>query len=109
MNDPRHDPGAIDILTYAWVLGLALLGGFANFIAKHRRGEVRAFNVTELIGELVISAFAGIITFYLCAYAELDPLLTAALVGMCGHMGSRFIVLMERKIKQYIDSKNPGV
>ena len=83
MNDPRHDPGTIGILTYAWVLGLSLLGGFANFIGKHRRGEVRAFNVTELIGELVISAFAGIITFYLCTYAELDPLLTAALVGKC--------------------------
>ncbi len=109
MNDPRHDPGAIGILTYAWVLGLAMLGGFANFIGKLRRGKVRAFNVTELIGDLVISAFAGIITFYLCTYAELDPLLTAALVGMCGHMGSRLIVLMERKIKQYIDAKNPGV
>lgn len=109
MNDPRHDPVTIDILTYAWVLGLALLGGFANFIGKYRRGKVRAFNVTELIGDLVISAFAGIITFYLCTYAELDLLLTAALVGMCGNMGSRFIVLMERKIKKYIDSKNPGV
>lgn len=105
MSDPRHDPTSFSLITYAWVVGLALFGGLANFIGKQRRGEVRAFNITELIGELVVSGFAGIMTFYLCSWANIDPLLTAALVGMCGHMGSRAILLGERKLKRYIDSK----
>ena len=105
MNDPRHDPTSFDFLTYFWVIGLALLGGLSNFLGKRNRGEVRAFNITELVGDLVISGFAGIITFYLCAYAGLDMMLTAALVGMCGHMGSRSIIMIERKIKSYVDGK----
>lgn len=105
MTDPRHDPTSFSLLTYAWVIGLAIFGGIANFVGKQRRGEVRAFNITELIGELFVSGFAGVITFYLCTWADFDPLLTAVLVGMCGHMGSRAIMLGERKMKKYIDNK----
>lgn len=105
MTDPRNDPTTISLLTYAWVLLLAMFGGLANFIGKYKRGDVRAFNVTELIGELVVSGFAGIITYYLCAWSEIDPMLTAAMVGVCGHMGSRAVMLAESRLKTWLDHK----
>lgn len=92
----EKDPTNIAWLTYAWVVLLACLGGAVNFFNKVRSGVVRVVNLTEFMGEIVTSAFAGIITFYLCTWAELSPLLTAALVGISGHMGSRAIFRLER-------------
>ena len=38
---------------------------------------------------------AGVLTFWLAESAEINPLITAALVGVSGHMGSRAIYLLE--------------
>lgn len=106
MHTPR-DPISISLLTYAWVIALSSFGGLASFLGKYRRGEVRAINITELVGELVISAFAGIITYYLCTWSQLDPMLTAALVGICGHMGSRAVLLAEQRLRRIVDRMGP--
>ncbi len=39
---------------------------------------------------------AGLITFWLCEAAQFNPLVTAALVGISGHMGSQAIYQLER-------------
>jgi len=93
------DPTSYSILTYAWVFGLAVLGGLVNFMRKLQEGHARVFNFIEFFGEIVTSAFAGIITFWLCENAGLSPLLTAALVGVSGHMGSRAIFAFEEFLK----------
>lgn len=92
----EKDPSSYSLLTYVWVFGLAALGGFVNFMRKVREGHTQMFNVVEFIGEIVTSAFAGIITFWLCESSNIDPLLTAALVGISGHMGSRALFLLEK-------------
>lgn len=66
-----------------------------NFYRKVKLGKSKPFNIMELVGELATSAFAGVLTFLLCEYANIAPLMTAALVGISGHMGSRTIALME--------------
>ena len=91
----EKDPASFPLVTYAWVVGLAILGGVVNFLRKVKEGHARVFNVMEFIGELITAAFAGIITFYLCSAANIDPLYTAALVAITGHMGSRSIFLFE--------------
>lgn len=101
---PDKDPTSYSLLTYAWVFLLSILGGVVNFMRKMQEGHTRAFNFTEFIGELVTSAFAGIITFWLCEHAQLAPLVTAALVGVSGHAGSRAIFLFE----DFMKSKFPG-
>ena len=93
---PDKDPSTYGLITYLWVTGLAAWGGLINFYRKVKSGETRAFNVVELIGEIATSAFAGLITFWLCEAAQLDPLVTAALVGISGHMGSRALYQFER-------------
>lgn len=93
------DPTSYSLLTYAWVFLLAMLGGVVNFVRKLQQGHVRAFNFVEFIGEIVTSAFAGVITFWLCENANMSPLLTAAFVGVSGHMGSRAIFMAENWLK----------
>lgn len=89
-------PATIELITYLWVFALSILGGVVSFYNKLKKGHTRVFNIMELIGEIGTSAFAGIITFYLCEWAEISPMLTAAFVGISGHMGSRAIFKMER-------------
>lgn len=97
MSDlPQGDPASYSLLTYAWVVGLSAWGGVASFCHKLRQGHARPFNVAELFGELVISGFAGVISFYLCEAAHTVPVVSAVIVGISGHMGSRAIFLIER-------------
>ena len=92
---PDKDPTSYSLLTYLWVFGLSSLGGIVSFLNKLKKGYARAFNIAEFIGEISASAFAGVITFWLCESSEISPLVTAALVGVSGHMGSRAILMFE--------------
>lgn len=67
---------------------------------KLQQGHARVFNIVEFLGEIVTSAFAGVITFWLCENAEISPLMTAAFVGISGHMGSRAIFMVENWLKE---------
>lgn len=95
----EKDPLSYSALTYMWVFALAVLGGVVNFMRKLQEGHARAFNIIEFIGEIVTSAFAGVITFWLCENAGFSPLVTAAFVGVSGHMGSRAIFMLEEFLK----------
>lgn len=92
---PEKDPTTYSLITYAWVTVLSMLGGFVSFAAKVRSGRARPFNFIELVGELITSAFAGVITFYLCEAAGIGQIASAPLIGIAGHMGTQAIFLME--------------
>ena len=91
-----QDPLDYPVKQYGFVLGVALLGGLVSWVAKVRRGEISPWSVMQLIGELATSAFAGLICFWLCAWANAPGPLTACLVGVAGHMGTRAIVVFEQ-------------
>lgn len=93
---PEKSPETYSYLTYMWVIGLSALGGAVAFARKVKEGHARAWNFAEFFGEICTSAFAGVMTFYLCEWSLMSPLLTAALVGIAGHMGSRAIFLLEK-------------
>ena len=92
---PEKDPTTYSLLTYAWVFALSTWGGIVGFWRKLQSGKTRPFNIMELVGELFTSAFAGVLTFWLCQAGGISGLVTAALVGISGHMGSRAIAQME--------------
>lgn len=92
---PEKDPANYSAVTYSWVAVLSIWGGVVSFLRKQRAGRVRAFNITEFIGELMTSALAGLITFWLCEWSNTSPLLSAALIAISGHMGSRALFQFE--------------
>lgn len=93
---PEKDPTSYSLITYFWVALLSVVGGFVNFYHKVQRGLASPFSFTELIGELMTSGFAGVLTFWLCEWSQINPLLTAVFVGISGHMGARAIFQLER-------------
>lgn len=97
---PEKDPTSYSWVTYAWVFALSISGGIVSFIRKISRGETRPFNVVEFVGEIVASGLVGVITFWLCEGTSISPLITAALVGISGHMGSRALFLLEEVLKR---------
>lgn len=99
------DPTAYSLRTYAFMLGVSVLGGLVSFYAKVRRGEASALSVMHLIGEICTSAFAGLLTFWLCEWANLPQILTAPLVGIAGHLGAKAIVMLEDAAKKRIEGK----
>lgn len=92
---PDKDPTTYSLITYAWVLFLAGWGGVVQYYRKVKMGLISRFSFAELIGEIFTSGLTGIITFFLCESAGIDQLMTAALVGITGHMGSRALFSFE--------------
>jgi|694.fasta_scaffold17389_9 NhaP-type Na+/H+ and K+/H+ antiporter len=101
----EKDPTTYTVLTYFWVFALAFWGGVVSFLSKIKQGAVRAFNITEFFGEICTSGLSGLLTFYLCELSQTPPLMTAVLVAISGHMGTRIIFLLE----QYLEQKAKNV
>lgn len=87
-----------------WMAAIAMIGGYVNFRQKMKKGEVRGWNFTELIGEMVVSAFVGILTFWLCRGFEVNEWLTAAGVAISGHLGARAIFMLERAVEKKVET-----
>lgn len=87
-----------------WMAAIAAAGGYVNFRQKMQQGNARAWNLTELIGEMVVSAFVGILTFWICRGFEVNEWLTAAAVAISGHLGARGIFILEKAIEKKADS-----
>lgn len=97
---PDKDPTTYGLLTYAWVIGLSSWAGAVNFMRKLRSGHARAFNLVELVGEIMTSALAGLVTFWLAERAGMDGLTSAALIAIAGHMGSRALFRIEKWLER---------
>lgn len=98
---PEKDPLNYSIATYVFVLSLSFWAGWAAFIQKVRQDQIQR-SLREFIGELVISAFAGIMAFFLCESRSVDPMLSAALIGISAHLGSNFIIQAEQAFMKWL-------
>ena len=96
------DPTTYSMLTYAWVLLLSIWGGVVSFIRRVKEGTAQPHNLMELWGGIVTSAFAGIVTFYLCEFAGISGVLAAVMVAIAGHMGTRAIYQIERIVQKRV-------
>ena len=61
--EPEKSVTGFALLTYAWVLALSMWGGIVNYISKIKSGDIARFNITELIGDIFVSGFTGLLTF----------------------------------------------
>jgi len=97
-------PLSYSLREYGLILGIALMGGAAGWVQRVRKGEADA-SLPALVGELMISAFSGLITFWICESQGFSPLITAAAAGMAGHAGGTGISWLERLFKRYIERR----
>ena len=93
---PYNDPQNYSIWTYLWVLALSAWGGISHNIERIKKGELKKFRFVDLIYDIVVSGFIGILTFWLCEYANLDGALSAVFIGVSAHMGTRAIAPLEK-------------
>jgi hypothetical protein len=99
-----REPTDYALLTYAWVGALSMFGGLSHYLFMVRDRKCHP-SFVEMIGELAVSGFAGLMTFYLCEASNIEAPMSAFLVGVSGHMGSRAIFLMERKVGAWMGER----
>ena len=100
---------------YEWgaVLAIVMFGGLASWVGKVKKGAVPMHSAFHLIGELTVAAFAGLLVFLLCKWAQTGEYLTPAASGMAGYMGGRAIEMLERafekKAKRMLDIESGAI
>ena len=92
------------IIPSLYMAAIAAAGGALSFYSKVKTGKVRAFNITEFVGEIVTSAIVGLVTFWICKGFGVNEWLTAAGVAISGHMGARAIFLLEKTLEKKADT-----
>lgn len=106
METPRG-PEHIPILTYLLVTIFAGWGGVSAYISRLKATPSMSFTFAELVGEVIIASFAGLICFFLAKSAEVNELVTIAMVAVSGHMGTRFLHAIEKKLgQQFLGDKS---
>ena len=103
LAEPEKTITGYALLTYAWVLALSTWGGLVNYLSKIRAGHIARLNITELIGDMFVSGFTGLLTFWMCEAAGFNELTTAVFVGISGHMGARMIGKLESVMSRKFD------
>ncbi len=103
--DRVKDPSSYAWVTYAWVVVWSVIGGLVSWHSKIKAGHARPFNLAELLGEILTSAFAGVTTFWLCEWAGINQMLSAIFIGIAGHMGTRFVFFMERVLEKHMSDR----
>jgi len=97
-NMPEKDPNNTaligeffkQLLPYLSTLFLSCWGGIVSYIERLRIYRSR-FNWKDLTFDLVISSFAGLLTHFFCEYSNVGGSMSAILIAVSGHMGTRAI------------------
>ena len=89
---------------YVLFVFMAVWGGTAAYMSRLKRSG-SSFSLVELIGEWSISGFSGLVTGLICHAYGVDYYITLAAVGVSGHMGGRFIFLLERCGQRYVENR----
>lgn len=107
MIDKEPDPSwfTLSWLTYLFVIFFSCCGGLVNLIQRYRLAKDRRFSLKDWLGDLFISAFAGMLVYYLCKSIPVNDNLMAGLIGIAGHMGGRLIFMLEFWGKEIIRKK----
>lgn len=100
-----RNPLTISLAEYGLILGASIMGGIVGWIRKVKSGELKPWSLAQLIGEMVISAFSGLLTFWACTAGEVPLAVTAALAGMSGLAGSNGLALAERALQKFAERK----
>ncbi len=87
-------------LTLVWVIGLSIWGGTVSYLHKLSKYGI-PFSLFKFMAEIITAAFVGLITYLLCQSSGISMTITAALVGISGHMGTRALFILEKKYESF--------
>ncbi len=99
------NPLTYSLAEYGLMLGVAIFGGVVAWVRKVRAGEYPAWSLGQLVGEITVSAFAGLLTFWGCEYIGLPQLVTASLAGISGLASSKFLSMAETGAQRWLEKK----
>jgi hypothetical protein len=94
----------VPLISWVWVLAISGWGGLVAYIGEVKAGRRANLSIVELVGELMTAAFAGTLTFMVGAALGAPELLLAPLVGVAGHMGSKWIRVLERGMQTHLEA-----
>ena len=102
-NMPEKDPNNTALfvewlrqfMPYLSTFFLSTWGGVVNPITTLRSVR-KEFQLKELIFDLVVSSFAGLLTHFFCEYSNVGGSMSAILIAVSGHMGTRAIAGFEK-------------
>jgi len=101
----HKSPLSYSLREYGVILLIAMVGGLVRWFTAVRKGEVAAYSIRVLVGELCTSAFMGILTFWVCEAMDVQSLLTYAMAGMAGHAGVAGLLWADRVLKKFFEHK----
>ena len=82
------------VVLWTWMILLSIFGGVVSYLQKLAYGH--KFSWVIFLSEIATSAFVGVLTFLLCDEANFSLEITAALIGISGHMGTRALYKIEK-------------
>lgn len=91
-------------MPYLTTFFLSTWGGVVNHITTIRSKKTK-FQWRELAFDLIVSTFAGLITFYFCRSSGISETMSAVLIAISGHMGARAIAGFETVYRRIIGAK----
>lgn len=89
-----------NVVGYGTVLTIALIGGLVNYVRN-----MTTFRWITLAAHLGIAGFSGITAFWLADAVGIQWPALAAITGIAGHMGGRFIDKLEDILPALLRSK----
>lgn len=105
MAQSPKDPLEYPIKHWIFILLMAMLGGFASWYNKVKKGELAASNLFALMGEFMVSALAGLLAFLVCDYLNVPIGITGAAAGLAGHAGARALTVGEVLLQRFAEKR----
>jgi uncharacterized membrane protein len=105
MFDPSLGPDEVPLRVLLMVIALAMLGGLAHFLDRVRKGELRAHWGLELACDSLYSLAAGLLVWYIAVASIGCQFTAAALAIVGGHLGARFMFMVQRVVVDRILDK----
>jgi uncharacterized membrane protein HdeD (DUF308 family) len=107
MQESDHVEWVRQLLPYLLALLLACYGGIVQHVQRLRKTD-KKFIWREFWFDLLISSFAGLLTYFLCDWAEITGTAKAAiLIAISGHMGTRAIASFQTLHEKMFGVKGP--
>lgn len=91
--------------TAFWVIGLSVWGGTVHTIKKVRDGVIERFTFREWVYDVITSGFIGVLTYFMCKSAGFDEYISAGMIGIASHQGTRALLVIEQLITKKLEVK----